>query len=92
MKFTYNQYPNEPRYFIWLKHEANTHNNKIPDEQIANYIGITLEQYQEELCNLGAYIDDTLGYQEIYFNKKIKVQNAIKMLNEKYGILFSLIN
>jgi len=92
MKFTYSQYPNEPRYYIWLKHGTITSKDKIPDERIANYIGITLDQYQDELCNLGAYIDDTLGYHEIYFNKKIKAQNAIKMLNEKYGILFSLIN
>lgn len=89
MKFTYNQYPNEPRYFVWLK---NRNYDIVVDSDIAKYIGITIEEYQKELCSLGAHVEKDFCFEELYFNKKMQVQNAVKVLNEKYEVLFPMIH
>lgn len=56
------------------------------DKDIADYIGISLDEYQEELLQFnGVYAF------EILFYKRHDVQQAIKYMNEKYRVLLALI-
>lgn len=87
---------NECIYWIYL---INTTTNGMfeYDKTVAEFLGIPLKQYQNELLQFNTEEDESKKYYDrfktdVIFYKYDDVNNALKYMEDKYGLFLKLLD
>lgn len=92
MRFLMGQLRINDYYYIYIKTEDVDKGDLFNDEEIANVLGLKMEEYQKILNQFNGFEKHNFDQQpNTYFHTENDMIKAFKYLQEKYDILLKLL-
>lgn len=91
MRFLMSQLRINDYYYIYIKTQDVDKGDLFNDEEIANVLGLKMEEYQKILNQFNGFKNHNLGQPNTYFHTENDMIKAFKYLQEKYDILLKLL-